>query len=277
MNENSSPRDGTPISLIAVHTNEGPNDAALPDLAAENLIRWMGDNGVSYHRVCDDDSCPQMVADDRVSWSLRRGNSRSLNLCFIGSASWTRPEWLAHPRMLELGAEQAARWAEVHDIPLVKLSPAQVGADRRGFIGHIDWTLGKNDGSHTDPGDGFPWDVFMDLVRKYANMKEDDLSWDDVIHNYAGKGNDEPARYTLGFLEKRIMDRVDPQLAGLRADVAAIKAEVTDQLTSKIDGRVKASEDQFIEWIDATTVRIERAVAALSAKVDALSPPDSSS
>jgi hypothetical protein len=39
-----------------------------------------------------------------------------------------------------------------------------VAAGKSGVIGHVDWTVGKRDGSHTDPGPNFPWDVLMARV-----------------------------------------------------------------------------------------------------------------
>ena len=46
-------------------------------------------------------------------------------------------------------------------IPIRKLTPAQVAAGLSGVIAHWDWTLGMRDGTHTDPGSGFPWDYVI--------------------------------------------------------------------------------------------------------------------
>lgn len=192
-NKNSSSRGGTPISLIAVHTNEGPNDSTgSPDPGAENLITWMENNGVSYHVVVDDDSRPRQVTDDRASWSLRTGNARSLNVCFIGRAAFSRAEWLRHDNMLRLGADQVREWCDRYGIPKVKLTAAQVGADQRGVCGHWDWTVGKRDGSHTDPGPNFPWDVFIQLVNGTEEedmTPEQALMLDIVFDQLTGPGN----------------------------------------------------------------------------------------
>lgn len=169
-----SSREGTPITLIAVHTSEGPNTPGDEgrDLTAENLAAWMASlpesQGVSYHKVVDDDSVVHHVADEMKAWALRSGNPRSLNLCFPGYARWTRSEWLSHDNMLRLGAGVVRLWCDRHGIPAVKLTSQQVGADRSGVCGHADWTYGKGDGSHTDPGTAFPWDVFMGYVTGAA-------------------------------------------------------------------------------------------------------------
>lgn len=162
---NRSSRRGTDITLIAVHTNEGPNPAIeAVDNRAENLARWMDGQPVSYHKIADDDSVVVYVPDVLMAWALRSGNPRSLNICLIGRAAWDRGEWLRHDQMLRMAALQVRNWADEHGIPKRKLSPSQVGDDQSGIIGHVDWTRGKGDGTHTDPGDQFPWDVFMRYV-----------------------------------------------------------------------------------------------------------------
>lgn len=153
-------RQGTPISLISVHTAEGATTAA-------GLVNYLDQPGVeaSYHVIVDDTTTIQYLPDDVAAWAMLSGNHRSVQVCFTGFAKWPRSEWLAHDGMLRRGAAVVQTWAVKHNIPPVKLTPAQVGADRSGVCGHWDWTIGKNDGTHTDPGPNFPWDVFM----AYAN------------------------------------------------------------------------------------------------------------
>jgi hypothetical protein len=172
----SSPRNGYKPFLVAIHTNEGPNPADVyPDRTAENLANYMDGAQVSYHFIEDDDSEVPYVPDyeNRYSWSLRTGNLRSVNICFTGYAAWSRAEWLRHPNMLARGAARAREVCDRLVIPKVKLTAAQVGADKAGICGHWDWTVGKSDGTHTDPGSGFPWDVFIDLVNGGASQEDD--------------------------------------------------------------------------------------------------------
>lgn len=190
----SSSRGGIPITLVAIHTNEGDNPADVyPDRTAENLARYLGGVNASYHAIVDDDSVVPYVPDQRYAWALRRGNPRSLNLCFTGWASWSRGEWLRHDRMLRLGADRVRAWCDLYDIPIRKLTPAEVGRDLSGIIGHHDWTVGKNDGSHWDPGPGFPWDVFLGYVREQEPAVK--RKRENVIENipFSGTG-------TFGFI-----------------------------------------------------------------------------
>ena len=63
----------------------------------------------------------------------------------------------------------AADIAKRHNIPLVKVSPADILAGKSGFCGHIDITVAKKiAGGHTDPGANFPWDAYLALVKSPA-------------------------------------------------------------------------------------------------------------
>jgi N-acetylmuramoyl-L-alanine amidase len=192
-------RAGMPISLIIVHTNEGPHGVGLnPDHTAEDLAAYLDRANAegdwkSYHLICDDDSVVRYVPDSEASWSALAANMRSLNICFTGWAAWPRSEWLAHDRMLRLGAVEVAKWSKAYGIPARKLTPAQVGLDLRGICGHWDWTLGKRNGTHTDPGPNFPWDLFISYM--ISASPEDTMPWrlDRTPSKMLSKAGDHPA------------------------------------------------------------------------------------
>lgn len=155
----SESRQGTSITLVAVHTSEGATNTA-------SLASYLDQAGVeaSYHMLVDDNGVVRYLPDNVAAWAMLSGNHRSLQVCLTGFARWPRSEWLAHDAMLRNAASVVRVWCQGHNIPTVKLTPNQVGADQRGICGHWDWTLGKRDGTHTDPGPNFPWDVFIGYV-----------------------------------------------------------------------------------------------------------------
>lgn len=186
MGAKSSSRGGTRITLCVLHTNEGNNPADVwPDRTAENLARYLDGDTVaaSYHVIVDDDSIVRYLPDNVAAWSVRSGNARSLNICLTGWARWTREEWLTHRSMLTLAATIVRDWCATHGIPVRKLTPPQVGADFSGICGHYDWTVGKRDGTHTDPGAEFPWDVFIDMVAGDDDMTSDQARKLDTIYH----------------------------------------------------------------------------------------------
>jgi hypothetical protein len=162
---NHESRNGTPISLIGLHTEDGKGD----DEGLKNFLDNPAPGGnpnaaVSYHEICDADSHYTIVDDDQAAWCILSGNKRSLNLCFAGSfASWDRATWLANDAMLRIGAGIVKNWCDKHGIPPVHLPFQQVWTGK-GIIEHHDWTIGAHDGTHTDCGPGFPWDIFLSYV-----------------------------------------------------------------------------------------------------------------
>lgn len=76
----------------------------------------------------------------------------------------------------------AAEWIRerclARGIPIRKLSPEEVAAGMAGVCGHVDWTFatrlqGDQDGTHTDPGPNFPWDVVMAKANRIEPEEED--------------------------------------------------------------------------------------------------------
>lgn len=166
------------VKLVAVHTSESDGSAA-------NLVEYLDRIGVnaSYHKIVDDNIIIHYVPDHRASWALRSGNGISLNICITGFARQTRDQWLRRDNALRIAAAAVRDWCERYNIPMTKLTPGQVGANYSGIIGHHDWTIGKNDGTHWDPGPEFPWDVFIRYVKEgdddMANVPQEE--WREVL------------------------------------------------------------------------------------------------
>lgn len=161
----SDPRGTRPVSLVALHTAEGARTAA-----SLGAYFWRDDINASSHVGIDAGNTLQYVPYDRSAWTLRSGNPISDNAEICGFARWTREQWLstgivdgcASPRAM---LDRAAAWIRsrclARGIPIRRLTPLQVAAGAAGGIGHFDWTMGMGDGSHTDPGPGFPWDYVI--------------------------------------------------------------------------------------------------------------------
>lgn len=169
-------RDGTPITLIAIHTAEGATNAT-------SLANYLDGPEVeaSYHKLVDNTQVITYLRDEtQAAWAMLSGNHRSVQLCFTGFAAWPASEWLAHDHMLRLGAIEVAKWCVRYSIPATHLTPTQISADWWGICGHWDWTLGKREGTHTDPGPNFPWTYFISLVRDAiaaTRSPEDTMPW----------------------------------------------------------------------------------------------------
>lgn len=157
---NYSSRYGARVIWVAIHTTEGIMDAN--DLG----YYWQRINNASSHAGCDNLKTRTYVNPDYASWTLLNGNSRSVNMEICGWARWSRDEWLGPQRGRLI---QAANWArqmcDRFGIPKRHIGAQGVARGEAGIIGHVDYTNGARDGSHWDPGPGFPWDVFIDMVN----------------------------------------------------------------------------------------------------------------
>jgi len=165
MSYKSSPRGSRPVDKIAIHTAEGSRTAA-----SLGSYFWRDDIQASSHVGIDANNTLQYVPYDRAAWTLRSGNPISDNAEICGFAHWSREQWLStgtvdgcvNPRAM---LDRAAAWirsrSQARGVPILKLIPNQVAAGWDGVIGHVDWTLGMGDGTHTDPGPNFPWDYVI--------------------------------------------------------------------------------------------------------------------
>lgn len=161
---NFSPRNGATVRLIVVHTAEGAaTTTELGNFFANSA------NQVSSHVGIDDQGIEQYVDYAQEAWTILSANPISDNAELCGFAAWTRDQWLTgHMPMLRNAAAWIEQRCAARGIPVVKLTPADVAAGKAGVIGHVDWTLGMHEGTHTDPGGGFPWDVVITLAQQAA-------------------------------------------------------------------------------------------------------------
>jgi N-acetyl-anhydromuramyl-L-alanine amidase AmpD len=161
------PRPGQPIDLVVVHTMEAPEKPGTARAVAE----WFaGEHApqASAHFCIDADEVIQCVSEDVVAWAAPGANRRGIHLEHAGYAGQSAAAWddeysrAVLARSAELAADVARRYA----IPIERLTVDELRAGRRGFCGHVDVTNALNGGKgHTDPGSGFPWDRYLELVR----------------------------------------------------------------------------------------------------------------
>lgn len=220
----SDPRGSRPVTLIAIHTTEG-------SMTAESLggYFYRDDVQASSHSGSDDKKILNYVPFSRSAWTIRSGNPITDNLEICGFASWTREQWLGVYRSrLEIAAAWTRARCLARNIPRRKLSSSQVAQGMSGVIGHINWTEGKHDGTHTDPGNNFPWDVFMKLVAQDPNGDDElDTTQSTQLHRI------DAAIWDGGHDEEGEYDALMHSVEQLKKDIAAIKQKVDAYLNSQ--------------------------------------------
>lgn len=186
MNPMSPNRYGPPrgsIDWVVVHTQEATSTA---EQVTDNVL--MNPNAqVSYNTVVGDRQTIEVVPPTHSPWAAANANTRADHLLFAGTfAAWTFDKWLStdttdginESAMLTRGAIWTAWRCQERDIPVVWVGGTSTKPPaRKGICGHVD--LGAWGGGHTDPGNGFPRDEFMDRVRIAYNGE--DPAWNAVM------------------------------------------------------------------------------------------------
>jgi len=160
------------VRQIVIHTIECLESNL--NAAEDNALWFAGKtpyppNVASAHYLVDQDSIVQSVREGDIAYHANQANEHGMGIEHAGYAKQTAADWAdaASTRILGRSARLTAAIARRYSIPLVRLTPAQVRANEKGFCGHADVTLAYgNVGGHTDPGWGFPWDTYLALVGR---------------------------------------------------------------------------------------------------------------
>ncbi|GAA3172384.1 hypothetical protein GCM10010486_44730 [Nonomuraea roseoviolacea subsp. carminata] len=154
----------TRVTRIVIHATVSP----CVEGGARAVARYFQSAGAggSAHYTVDPGEVVASVRENVVAYHAPPNTgSIGVELCDPqkgSSARWRDDE---HEAMLRRAAalvrQVAARW----DVPLRRLSVAQVKAGKAGICGHVDVSKAFGQTDHSDPGSGFPWDHFMELVR----------------------------------------------------------------------------------------------------------------
>ncbi|GAB6938369.1 peptidoglycan recognition protein family protein [Isoptericola variabilis] len=155
------------VSLIGVHTMEAPEGSQT----AENVAAYFQRVDASSQWTVDDDSRVRVVRDEDTAWTLPGANARSLNIEIAGYARQSADDWrdAFSLKALNIAALCAAEWCKKYDIPVRRLTDAQIRSKAKGFAGHVDVNRVYKKSSHWDPGPNFPWTYFLGLVSKHLD------------------------------------------------------------------------------------------------------------
>lgn len=184
-------RDPTKCQIAAVHTFECPRSDRL-----EHWADWQHNDGSGSYNILVGTKRTLRANDDAwIPWAaMPTGNRVGLHLSFLAYAASSRAEWLKYDAQLDKAADVVADWCRRYGIPPVKLTAEQVRAGQRGICGHHEISLAWHESDHTDPGAGFPWDVFIQKVKarinppKPAPTKEEIMAaFDEIKRRYKSR------------------------------------------------------------------------------------------
>lgn len=214
-----------PNRLIVLHTSEQREDSNPHD-DAETLAMYIaspGDRpstsrpgsffGASYHAIFDTDQVIVCAPDNLVTYSAGGANAFGVHGCFPGKAGRTRNQWLQPAARAQI--RQCAEWcvevSKRNGIPLLRPTPDQIAAGAFGVCDHHDVSLAFRKSTHTDVGDGFPWDaLWRDIDDVLANLnpqptpeKEPDMQTYPIPHKqFANTVNWPGVKPTAGVVHR---------------------------------------------------------------------------
>lgn len=178
-----SSRRAAPSGVVVLHTAESIADVNPPDNGAESVARFIANrtNYGSYHAIVDADSIVQLCEWWWEAWHV---GTYKMNYHSVGiSVAAEAAKWNRYPSTWVEGAvDNAAKAAARYNqwlidnhgitIPAKRINVTQAIYKTPGFTTH-----GELDPSRrTDPGDDFPWDLFLDRYRQHAGGDIDMLN-----------------------------------------------------------------------------------------------------
>lgn len=251
----SSSRGGAKVVWLAVHTTEGI-------MRAVDLRAWTAWPG-SSHASSDETGvlltpAEGFVSYDLMAWTLRNANPYSENIEQCGWAAWTRAEWLARPLLLDATARWLADRSRARGIPLRRLTDDEIRRRVPGVLGHGDYSRATGDGTHSDPGPNYPWDVVLAAANAYATggtstlgdelmaAREDILNW---LQNITGADlrlivaqNNTTQQQVAGL--QAALDVLADAVASGRSDVTAdeLRSVIREEMKNVVDVQVSVRD-----------------------------------
>lgn len=155
------------ISLIVLHSEEAPESSTT----ALNVANWFAGNNApmaSAHFCLDDRNIIQCVKEEDVAYHALSANKFSIGIEHAGYARQTEEQWADSfsTQMLKRSAKLTASLCKKWNIPVKYIDVKGLINKESGITTHANCTKAYKEGSHTDPGEHFPIDLYITWVQQ---------------------------------------------------------------------------------------------------------------
>lgn len=161
------------VNRIVIHATVSPCVRG----GAMNVARYFQSSkaGGSAHYTVDPGEIVASVREGTIAYHAPPNTSTiGIELCDPQKGPGSRWADGDHEAMLRLAAGLVRQVAKRWDVPLRRLTVAEVKAGKRGICGHVDVSNAFRQTDHSDPGPDFPWAHFMALVKGEPKPGGDD-------------------------------------------------------------------------------------------------------
>jgi hypothetical protein len=207
---------------------------------------WIQNAGVSPHSMTDPGETVDLLNLGTVGWHCGNGNQVGIGLEVTGYAAWSFAQWTSGDAFaaVRLDAKRAAEVAAAKGIPLRWLSLSQIRNGERGFCTHADISATLGGTNHTDPGQGFPYKIFMQMVQQWT---------DGTIGNPGDTPNPQPGTGPGGADPKDWLNMTPEEVKTLLVQV--VRDEVGNRLKD-LDPVIREVYNRA-DWINTRTDDID--------------------
>lgn len=214
------------VNRIVIHGTVSPTVKG----GARSVARYFQSSGAggSAHYIVDPGEVVRCYSESTICWHAPpNAGSIGIELCDPQAGSSSRWSNVAHEAMLKLAAKLTREVAARHGVPLRRLSVADLKAGRKGICGHVDVSNAFRQTNHTDPGAGFPWAHFMQLVTGSSvpvppTPQEDDMPTPEQLWNRKWSKSDSPVN---GWEMDSIIANSNARLRNVESKLNALAAK----------------------------------------------------
>lgn len=140
--------------------------------AAVNIAGWFAkeDTQASAHYVVDSSQIIACVREKDIAWAAPGANQNGVHVELAGKAAQTSDQWFDDysTRVLDLASGLVADICRRNRIPLNIVGPAGLLMNLPGITTHMAVSQAFKKSDHSDPGEGFPLNAFIEMVLRKA-------------------------------------------------------------------------------------------------------------